>query len=255
MSKLPEQHKFIDVSDYGRTAGRFIAKLLVPTRLGPIDVTTLFVIAGLLAVTCIINGYFIAAAFFIILKSILDAADGELSRLQNTPSYTGRYYDSIADLVLNILFLFSITFITNGSYIIAVIAFLGLQLQGTLYNYYYLILRTNLEGDTTSRIFETETPVALEGESQRSVTLFYKGYVILYRGFDIIIHYLDKDAIHGKSFPKWFMTSVSVFGLGFQLLVMALMMVLGLAHLIIPVILISSFFILFFIGIRKFVLK
>jgi phosphatidylglycerophosphate synthase len=32
--------------------------------------------------------------FFIILKSIIDGADGELARIKNT-SYTGRYLDSV----------------------------------------------------------------------------------------------------------------------------------------------------------------
>ncbi|MDP5101624.1 MAG: hypothetical protein NWQ09_09875, partial [Nonlabens sp.] len=50
MSKLPEKYKFIDLSDYGRPFGRFIAKSLVSTRFTPIDVTTSFIIAGLCAV-------------------------------------------------------------------------------------------------------------------------------------------------------------------------------------------------------------
>ena len=36
-------------------------------------------------------------------KSILDAADGELARIKKTPSYVGRFLDSISDLVLNFL--------------------------------------------------------------------------------------------------------------------------------------------------------
>lgn len=255
MSKLPKKYKFIDLSDYGRPFGRFIAKSLVHTKFTPIDVTTSFIVAGLCAVICIYNQWFLAAALFIILKSILDAADGELSRLKNTPSYTGRYYDSIADLLLNALILTAICHVTNGSYFLAFIAFLGLQLQGTVYNYYYVILRTSVAGDTTSRIFENITPVALAGESQRSVNIFYGLYAVLYRGFDKVIYFLDKEAMNGNNFPKWFMTMVSIFGLGFQLLVMAIMLVLGLAHLIIPVILVSSFLILVFIGIRKFLLR
>ena len=44
------------------------------------------------------------APFFIILKSIIDAADGELARIKKTPSYTGRYLDSIFDIILNLIF-------------------------------------------------------------------------------------------------------------------------------------------------------
>ena len=35
-------------------------------------------------------------SFFVTIKSILDAADGDLARLKKEPSYIGRYYDSIS---------------------------------------------------------------------------------------------------------------------------------------------------------------
>ena len=101
MAKLPKQYQFLDLSDYGRRGGHWIANQLKHTHFTPIHVTTLFIVAGLIAIGCMLNGYYKTAAFFIILKSVLDAADGELSRLKNTPSYTGRYYDSIADFILN----------------------------------------------------------------------------------------------------------------------------------------------------------
>ena len=105
MAKLPKKFQFIDLSDYGRPAGHWIAKRFQNTTVTPIHVTTMFVITGLLSVGFMIIEYYVTAAFFIILKSILDAADGELSRLKNTPSYVGRYYDSIADILLNFCFL------------------------------------------------------------------------------------------------------------------------------------------------------
>ena len=55
-----------------------------------------------------INGHYYLAGFFLILKSILDAADGELARVKNTPSYTGRYLDSVADIILNAMFFITI---------------------------------------------------------------------------------------------------------------------------------------------------
>ena len=135
MSKLPEEHQFTDLSDYGRPAGKWIAQSLVLTRFTPIDVTTSFIIAGLCAIVSILNGFYVPAALFLVLKSILAAADGELSRLKKTPSYIGRYYDSIADLILNALLLTSVCFVTNGSFIIAIEAFFALQLQGPMSEY------------------------------------------------------------------------------------------------------------------------
>ena len=167
MSKLPQENQFLDLSDYGRPLARYIATALKNTSFTPIHVTIGFVVSGLIAIICLLNGFYWATAFFLILKSILDAADGELARIKNTPSYTGRYLDSVSDIILNLLIILSIWHVTDLSIIYTSIAFISLQLQGTLYNYYYVILRNKHQGDTTSRIFENTTPKALHGEKQK----------------------------------------------------------------------------------------
>jgi len=141
MSKLPKEHRFLDLSDYGRPIATLIANRLMSTKVTPVHVTLAFVISGLVAVTFIVYGHFWPALFFLLLKSILDAADGELARLKNTPSHTGRYFDSISDYVLNFLVISSIWYITKSDLLLALTAFVGLELQGTLYNYYYAILK------------------------------------------------------------------------------------------------------------------
>ena len=254
MSKLPKQYQFIDLSDYGRLPGRWFATSLMNTRVTPIGLTTLFVLVGLLAIIAMLFNYGVLAAFLLILKSTIDAADGELSRLKNTPSYTGRYYDSIADLVLNFLFLFTFSYLTGGSVIYTLLAFIAIQLQGTVYNYYYVILRHNVEGDATSRVFETGVPLALKGEKQSTVNLLYKIYYVLYGAFDKVVYLMDKDAISSKPFPKWFMTLLSMYGLGFQLLMMAVMLVFNLEAYVVPFFIFYSVFIFVFIGIRKYYL-
>ncbi len=255
MSKLPEKYRFLDLSDYGRSPARWIANSVKGTNVSPIQVTSWFIISGFIAIVCILYNYYFAAAFFLIFKSILDAADGELARIKNIPSYVGRYYDSIADIVLNFMFLITIWFITDGSILFMLLAFVGIQLQGTLYNYYYVILRNNVNGDKTSRVFEDVAPKAFEGESQTTVNIFYKIYDILYIAFDKTIYLLDRDAINSKPFPKWFMTLLSTFGLGFQLLLMALMLILNLEQYIIPFFIIYSSLIFVFIGIRRVLLR
>ncbi|MDG2311946.1 MAG: CDP-alcohol phosphatidyltransferase family protein [Flavobacteriales bacterium] len=255
MPKLPKEYRFLDLSDYGRTGGHWIASQLQDTRFTPIHVTTLFVFAGLFAIGCMLNGYYKAAAILIILKSVIDAADGELSRLNKKPSYTGRYYDSISDIILNFCFLLAFWYVTEISIIYMFIAFFGIQLQGTVYNYYSVILRNAVQGDSTSRIFEDSVPKALPGESQRTVNIFYKIYKILYVTFDKIMYHLDKNASESPPFPKWFMTLVSLYGLGFQLLLMSLMLILNLQDYVIPFFIIYSILILVFVGIRKRCIK
>lgn len=251
MSKLPKAHKFIDLSDYGRPAARIIARLLKDTKFTPIHVTISFIISGIIAIACILIGSYWSAAFFLIFKSILDAADGELARLKNTPSYTGRYLDSIADIILNFFILLSIWHVSNASIWLFLLAFLGLQLQGTLYNYYYVILRNQFNGDTTSRVLEDETPKALKGEKQSNVNTLFFLYKLLYGVFDKTIYLLDSNAANGKVFSKWLMTSISTFGLGFQLLIIAIMLVLNLKTFILPMFFAYTIMVFVFIGVRK----
>jgi hypothetical protein len=252
MSKLAAQDKFLDLSDYGRPFGKLLASSLKNTRFTPIHVTLLFGIAGLLAMYCIGNNHYNWAGFFIVLKSGIDAADGELARLKNTPSYSGRYLDSVFDIILNFLFLMTICYISQTPLWLTLIAFFCIQLQGTLYNYYYVILRNkSVGGDTTSKVFEYKTPRALPGESQKSVDILFKIYTVVYGGFDKIIHVMDSDAYRVKTLPNWFMTMVSLYGLGFQLLIIAILLPLGQIEWIVPFFIIYSALILILIGIRK----
>ena len=252
MSKLAAQDKFLDLSDYGRPFGKLLANSLKNTRFTPIHVTLLFGIAGLLAMYCIGNNHYYWAGFFIVLKSGIDAADGELARLKNTPSYSGRYLDSVFDIILNFLFLMTICYISQTPLWLTLIAFFCIQLQGTLYNYYYVILRNkSVGGDTTSKVFEYKTPKALPGESQKSVDILFKIYTVVYGGFDKIIHAMDSDAYRVKTFPNWFMTLVSLYGLGFQLLIIAVLLPLGQIEWIIPFFIAYSAIIFILIGIRK----
>lgn len=136
------------------------------------------------------------------------------------------------------------------------LAFLGIQLQGTLYNYYYVILRNkSVGGDTTSKIFEYKSPKALPGETQKSVDILFRIYTIVYGTFDKIIHTLDQEAYKVKTFPNWFMTVLSIYGLGFQLLIIAIMLPMDLIEYIIPFFILYTLFLFVLIGIRKTFLK
>lgn len=251
MSKLPQENTFLDLSDYGRSPAKIIAKTFKNTSVTPIHITLIFVVSGLIGILCILNEQYWYAGFFLILKSILDAADGELARIKKTPSYTGRYLDSVSDIILNFLILLTVYYVTNGSLFYMVLAFFGMQLQGTLYNYYYVILRNRYDGDTTSRVFEIDTPIALKGEKQSHVNILFFCYKFCYGIFDQLIYVLDKNAAKSENLPNWFMTLVSVFGLGFQLLLITILLIFNLKEYIIPFFILFSIFIFIFIAIRK----
>ncbi len=253
MSKLPKEYQFLDLSDYGRPVAQVIAQSLKNTHITPIHITMVFVVSGFLAIICILYEYYWAAVFFLVLKSILDAADGELARIKNTPSHTGRYLDSLSDIFLNFLILLSIWHTTNGSIAHALFAFCCLQLQGTLYHYYYVILRNKFNGDKTSRIFEDKAPLAMKGEKQGVVNFLFALYSISYGVFDRIILRLDPKAVESKCLPNWLMTAVSTFGLGFQLLVIGLMLALDLGPYIFTTFIGYSILIPVFIGLRRLI--
>ena len=256
MSKLAAEDKFLDLSDYGRPIAKLFANQLKNTRFTPIHVTILFGICGLIGIYCILQNNYFLAGFFIILKSIIDAADGELARIKNTPSYVGRYLDSVFDIVLNLLFLLTICYVSKTSLWMTIIAFFCIQLQGTLYNYYYVILRHHsVGGDQTSKVFENQSPIALPGETQKWVTIWFGIYTVVYGLFDKIIHLMDSQAYKAKNFPNWFMTFVSLYGLGFQLLLIAVLLPLGYIEIIIPFFIGYSLLIFVLIGIRKVFIK
>ena len=95
----------------------------------------------------------------------------------------------------------------------------------------------------------------MPGESQKSVDILFTIYTIVYGIFDKIIHYLDQEAYKVKTFPNWFMTFVSMYGLGFQLLLIAIMLPMNWIEYIVPFFIIYTLFIFVMIGIRKIFLK
>ena len=251
MAKLSADASFLDLSDYGRPFATFISEKLKHTAVTPLHITYVFGICGLFAIYLILQEQFVFAGIFIVIKCIIDAADGELARVKNTPSYIGRYCDSIFDFFLNFGFLFAIYVVTNSSIWILLLAFFCIQLQGTLYNFYYVILRHNSAGgDQTSKIFEIETPVALGGESQKIVDIFFRIYLLTYGIFDKIIYKLDRNAAYSKTFDSWFMTFVSIYGLGFQLLCISIALAFGLINYILIAVIASTIFIPFLIILR-----
>ena len=255
MSKLTVENIFIDVSDYGRPAARIIVLGLKSTKVTAIHITLLFGISGMLAIYCMGVEQYWAAGFFLVLKSILDAADGQLARVKNQPSYTGRYLDSILDSLLNFGLIVSIAIFTDANFGWALLAYLCMQTQGTLYNYYHVIFRHGTDGEITSQIFENQIPKAYPEESQAMVNIMFKMFRFLYKVFDEFIYALDPHASKARVSPKWFMFLVSFYGLGFQLLLMAFFLVLGWIDYIIPFFIGYSILIPLIIGTRRMILK
>ncbi|MGJ3236274.1 CDP-alcohol phosphatidyltransferase family protein [Marivirga sp.] len=256
MPKIDKEQKFFDFSDYGRGPAIYLSNLLKNTSISPIQVTYGFGIVGLLSAYAIISEYYWIAGLGLILKSIIDAMDGELARIKDSPSYSGRYLDSIFDSLLNLILIMTISYKGNNPYWLGFISYLCIQLQGTLYNYYYVILRHRTNGgDTTSKISENKAPTAFPIERQATVNVLYHTFRVLYLPFDWIIYKLDQEAFKIRQIPNWFMTLISTYGLGFQLMIMAIMLSMGFIKFIVPFFIAYTVLGFLFILIRKLNVK
>ncbi len=227
-SKLPEGKQFLDVSDYARPFALALVKILMPTKIGAYTLTTLFLITGITASLLIYYNFILPlASVLILLKSMLDAADGEIARQRNQPSIVGRYYDSVSDFIVNVFLFFSIGHITGTGTWKIIIALLLFHLQGSVYNYYYLVKRYQVKGDRTSRILEFKTPAPFPRDNPVLLKFMHLVYITIYGWQDLLIFSFDKKAMNTKELPDWFLTLVSFLGLGFQLLVIAFLLLIG----------------------------
>jgi len=255
MSKLPENKRFVDISDYGRPLAQALVRSLYNTPVSSIQLTFAFLVAGMIAIGCILKQQFALAALFLLVKNILDAADGEMARQKSHPSYTGRYLDSIFDFIINLGICCALYTITNASLPIILLAFLGLQFQCAICNYYYVIQRNRVNGETTSRILEFKQPVAFPYEKQSVVNTLHTLFMTLYGPLDFLVLQLDKKAVRIKEFPKWFLSLSSSLMLGFQLAMMAVFLLLNMADWILPFFAFYSLWGLVVILVRKAVVQ
>ncbi|MBD97293.1 CDP-alcohol phosphatidyltransferase [bacterium] len=228
MSKLPDNHQFFDLSDYGRSMAKKLVALLLPTGVGSLTLTALFGCVGIAAAYLIyIREFLGVAGVLLVLKSVIDAADGEMARARNRPSYTGRYADSILDFILNGCILAAIGIPLGYSLGLIGLIWLCFQLHGTVYNYNYVMRRHYVQGDTTSRIIEIQSPKPYAYEHAGVVWILHKVYLIVYGWQDLIVYGLDRylmRAHHRVASNAW-MTALSVCGLGSQLFVIAVCVV------------------------------
>ena len=257
MPKLPEDKKFLDLSDYARPFATILVKLLFPTKIGAYSLTFSFLLVGTFASYLIYRNIWLDfAALLLLIKSMLDAADGEMARQRNTPSLVGRYFDSISDFVVNFLLFLALALNFKINIFIMLLSLIAFQLQGSIYNYYYLIKRYQCDGDKTSRIFEKEEPKPFPRDNPKLLKILHKVYLIIYGWQDFLIHKLDRKAIETNELPNWFLTTVSIFGLGFQLLLIAVFVFHRSQQIVIPFFLIPySALALLVIFIRKIFVK
>jgi hypothetical protein len=96
---------------------------LLPLRVPPPAVVLANFAAGLTAAVAVARSQFLLAAALLVLKTVLDGADGALARASGRVTAAGRYLDSECDLVVNAALWGSIGYVTQRP-LLALAAFL-----------------------------------------------------------------------------------------------------------------------------------
>lgn len=110
---------------------RPLANALVPllerARVAPPAVVLANATAGLLAAFVLYRSHLVGAALLLQLKTLLDNADGALARATGQVTLTGRYLDTLADLVVNAAVFGALGHVT-GQPVLALAAFVALTI-------------------------------------------------------------------------------------------------------------------------------
>lgn len=233
-AKVPPSHAFRDVSDYARPAADLIVRLLLPTPLSPIHLTLFFTVLGIAAAAFIAaHRSLTMAAILLLMKNVLDAADGALARARKRPSRVGRFLDSICDFFITLLVCWAIAWregLKNGDLslgILALGAVLSSLLQGSVFNYYSIRYRQQVKGDTTSRLLEEEA-AGYSWDNPRILRVLFRLYQVIYGWQDRLMIRIDRALGFDKTpLRPSFLTAASFLGLGIQILLISVCLFAG----------------------------
>ena len=149
---------------------RPLANMLVPllerARVAPPAVVLANATVGFVAALVLYRGNLVAAALLLQLKTLLDNADGALARATGQVTLTGRYLDTVADLVVNAAVFAALGHVT-GQPALALAAFSGLTLALTVDFNVTLLYRE-------SHGIATVEPRPSGGGVERTLTFLYR---------------------------------------------------------------------------------
>jgi len=230
--KLPPSESFLDLSDYGRPPALWLARLLVSTPVNSLHVTWSFLLVGLGAAALYAAGGRInalVAGLLLLVKSVLDAVDGSLARAQQRPSRVGRFMDSVFDFAVNLAVFLAIAIEAKMGPVGIALALVSLEiatLQGSWNNYGQVLYRHLKQGDTTSHVDEQDA-APYPWDDLKALAVLHGLYLGLYGWQDRIMAALDGWSVPDRACRKLaqqdrlLLTLATPFGLGFQLLIIA----------------------------------
>jgi phosphatidylglycerophosphate synthase len=247
--KLDAEHRFTDLSDYARPVALAVVAALRPTRVRSVHVTGVFLAVGLAAAWLVALGGGVSlvwAGILLQLKNLLDAVDGSLARAQDRPSRVGRYFDSVADLAVHLAVHAAVAVALSSilppwlAWVLSGATALASLLQCSYYSFFTVAYRRLHRDGVMSRLDERE---AVRETGSRPERLFQALYDLAYGWQDRWVQARVRSALRPAAtaatvssaaepapgipalpflFTRAHLTTVSLFGLGLTLLLLAL---------------------------------
>ena len=189
--------------------------LLYPTRITPNQITIGAIIVGTASAIAYSTGSsegIIIGGILILLKDILDDADGQLARVKEMYSRRGRFLDTIGDVLVNLFVFGAITIILynqNSSVIIVllgILSFLGITLRVS-YHVFYQVSYLHLEDRyKMNRLTEEITEDDLKGD--RIALKLQQIFNLIYGWQDRLMLSIDRwcrrGAVNDTNTGKWY---------------------------------------------------
>lgn len=137
--KVTEGEEIFDLIFF-RPLGYMVVKVLYRTRITPNHVTTLSLVAGLASAWPFSQGTapsLMWGAVLYALANVLDCADGQLARLQESGTMFGRVWDGVADYVSTIAVFLGIGFgFPNVGWALVIAAGVSTAFHSMVFDYY-----------------------------------------------------------------------------------------------------------------------
>ena len=187
-----------------RPLAHLLVSALYRTRVRPEHLVFLQGVLGALSALFIYRGWDVLAAGLLVIRNVLDNADGQLARARGEASQLGRYLDTEVDLLTNVLLFLA----------------LGLRLESLFAALVAFFLLTLL----LSADYAANSPKVLP--KRRGPEPWASRLEAFYRGF-----FGPQDALFKRLFslglPKWYRTLLANLGLSTQHTILALSLLFG----------------------------
>jgi hypothetical protein len=197
-----------------RPVAGILVRLLYQTRVSPNHVTLAAATAGIGAALLYAAGTAASVAWAgtcIVIKDVLDSADGQLARAQQRFSRTGRFFDSISDIVVNFLVFGAIGFSLLDStesistLFLSLSGFAGITLRVS-YHVFYQTAFLHLGGQYTSNRLSEELTED-DRKTDRLAVALQRVYQAVYGWQDRLMMRIDswcRTGVGGERKRAWY---------------------------------------------------